>query len=386
MKKQRTVAVVTGTRAEYGLLTPVMKLIRTSPLLRLRLVVTGMHLMAQHGHTIQEIRKDGFLIDKTVPMYFHGLERSILAQSFGIGTLGLGRAFEELDPSIVLVLGDRLEPLAAAIAAATMNIAVAHVHGGEKSESGHIDELTRHAISRFAHLHFTATAGSARRLELFGEQPWRIHQVGAPGLDTIQNLPLKDKRTICRQLQLDPEERLILCVQHSVLVERNRARHQMRETMKALKRLGLQTVVIYPNADPGGEEIIEVIEEYRQYPHLHIFPNLDHISFLSLMKSCDVMIGNSSASIIEAPSFHVPVVHIGTRNKGREHAGNVLFVPHRKEEVVKAIRATLHDEAFRRKVRECRNPYGDGKASQRIVHALESVALDERLMRKEIAY
>lgn len=386
MSKKRKIAVVSGTRAEYGLLAPVMQEIQKSPHLELNLIATGMHLIDKHGYTIQEITKDAFPIKKIVPMYLHGTDDSIFSKSFGIGVIGFSQAFEELHPSLLLVLGDRLEILAAVIVAATMNIPIAHIHGGERSESGHIDESIRHAISRFAHIHFTSTKESSKRLQLFGEEPWRINCVGAPGLDVILNIPLKDKDSICRQLRLDPKKAIMICVQHSVLLEKERAYSQMQETMKALRRLGMQTVVVYPNSDPGGDKIIEVIEQHRRYSNIHIFQNLDRLTFLSLMKAADVMIGNSSASIIESPAFHLPVVHIGTRNKGREHAENVLFVGHKAESIIKGVNIALYDKEFHQRVKKCHNPYGDGNAGKRIVKIIETIPLDDKLLRKQIVF
>jgi GDP/UDP-N,N'-diacetylbacillosamine 2-epimerase (hydrolysing) len=383
---RRKIAVVTGTRAEFGLLRPVLRSILQEPELELYLIVTGMHLLKKHGFTIKEIERDGFPIHSIAPMYKDSDSEASYHQALGRGIQEIGKIFAEQRPDMLLVLGDRLEPLAAVLAAVTLNIPIAHIHGGESNNSGHIDEMIRHAISKFAHIHFVATRGSAERLKKMGEEVWRIHQVGAPGLDSILSRELFDRDRVCRELGLKSDQPILLCIQHPVILEQEQAGEQMEATMRALERQEKQTVLVYPNNDPGSERMIEVIEQYRGRRWLHIFPNISHDLYLSLLKYADVFLGNSSSGIIEAPSFHLPFIHIGTRNLGREHAANVIYVGYNTDEIENAIRIALENQEFKHRLKTCVNPYGDGKASKRIVHALKNCPLNGTLLKKQMTY
>lgn len=384
MKK---IAVVTGTRAEYGILKPIIEKIKKSKELTLQLIVTGMHLSESRGYTINEIKKDDFKIDKVIPMYPHGKDISFYGIGVGLGIMEMTTAFSELKSDIILILGDRLEPFAAAVSATSLNLPIAHIGGGDTTISGHIDEQIRHALTKLSHIHFTATEKGRNRIKKMGEEAWRIFVVGAPSLDIILNNNLLSKKEICEKLSLSLKNPIILCVQHPVIHEAKEAGRQMKETLEAIKELKKQTVVIYPNSDYGGDLMIKEIEEYRkQFPYLKVFKNLSHGEYLSLLKNVDVMIGNSSSGIVEAPSFHIPVVNIGIRNKGREHAENIIDVPHKKEEIVDAIERALMDERFKEKVKGCKNPYGNGKASEKILTILEKIEINKELLAKQMTY
>lgn len=382
----RKIAVVTGTRAEYGILKPLLKKIIESERLELNLIVTGLHLLERYGLTIKEIEEDGFKINNIVKMY--GEEKDITYHGKGLakGIAGFTSLFGKIKPHMLVVLGDRLEPLAATLSAATLQIPIAHIQGGDKTDSGHIDESIRHSITRFAHIHFTATNKHKERLIKMGEEAWRIFNVGALNLDSIINQEPILREELFKKLEIEPNGKIIVCIFHPVHLEKEYAGMQMHEILGAVEEMRLHTVVIYPNNDAGSEDIIKEIEKRRHLPFIKIFPNLSHSHYISLLKYADALIGNSSSGIIEAPSFKLPVVNIGSRNVGREHADNVIFVDAKKEEIIKAIRIALYDEKFAEKVRECTNPYGDGKASERIVKVLEEIEIDERLLRKKITY
>ena len=295
-KRERTICVVTGTRAEYGLLYPVMKAIQGHPKLRLALIATGMHLMPEFGYTVEEVERDGFSIDAKVPIYSNGDTGAAMARSLGLGITGITQALEQMEPDIVVVLGDRGEPLAAAIAGAHMNIPVVHIHGGDTTAGACIDESIRHAITRFAHIHLPATPKSAERLIKMGEEPWRIHIVGPLGIYAMRQADFIPKNKLYNNLGLDPDKPVILVVQHPVTTQVEKAPEQIRQTMEALVELGEQAVVIYPNADAGGRAMIEVIKEYEDYPSIKVIKNLPYLTFVSLMKVADVMVGNSSSA------------------------------------------------------------------------------------------
>jgi len=381
MKK---IAVVTGTRAEYGIFKPVLKEIKTNPRLRLSLIVVGMHLAREFGYTVKEIENDGFKIDSKISVLHLKDTGAAMARSIGECIAKMADSLDKTKPDILLVLGDRSEMLAGAVAATYLGIPIAHIHGGDIS--GNVDEPVRHAITKLAHIHFPATKESAERIIRMGEESWRVHVVGAPGLDSVLNAELPEPKQIVKKYRLDISKPIILAVQHSVVTEAKRAANQIRETLNAIVELGYQTVLIYPNADAGGRRMIEAIKEYEKYPFIKTFKSIAHEEYLSLMKRASVMVGNSSSGIIEAPSFGLPVVNVGTRQVGRQRAGNIIDVGYDKEEIKNAINKTLFHEKFRKKARTCRNIYGDGKAGKRIANILSQTRINKRLLQKKMTY
>ena len=381
----RKVMAVTGTRAEYGLLYPVLKAIEARPELKLSLAVTGMHLSHEFGYTVREIEKDGFPIDARIDMLLSSDTPEAMAKSIGLGIIGMAQTWEQLQPDMILILGDRVEPLAAAISGAYMNFAVAHISGGDVTRGG-LDEYARHAITKFAHIHFPATKRSAERIVKMGEDEWRVHVVGSPALDIILNEPLLSPKTLGKKLGLDLSRPLILVVQHPVTTQVDEAPKQMRETLEAIVEIGYPTVVVYPNADAGGRRMIEVIKEYEKYPFIKTHKSLPRKEYLILMKVASVMVGNSSSGIVEAPSFGLPAVNIGIRQEGRERGENVIDVEHNKKEIVRAIQKALKDDIFLKKVKKCENPYGDGKTGPRIAEILSKTEITARLLQKRITY
>lgn len=385
---KRKIAVVTGTRAEYGILEPLLRRITDSEDLELKLIVTGMHLLKKYGMTMKEIEKSGLTISNVVEMYDEKLENDAGYSGRGLanGIKGTTETLKELKPNIVVVFGDRMEPLAATLAAATLAIPIAHIHGGDKTDSGHIDESIRHAITRFAHIHFTATRQHTRRLVRMGEEPWRIFQVGALGLDSIIGRKTLPRKALEERLRVELENDIIICVFNPVIVEEKTIGLQMHNILDAIKDLGIQTLIIYPNNDAGSQDIIGEIKKYQHLPFIRVFPNLAHNEYVSLLKQAKVLIGNSSSGIIEAPSVKLPVVNVGSRNRGREHTNNVIFVDPKKQAIENAVRLALHNEDFKSRIKRFANPYGDGRASERIVEVLGSVEIDKRLLQKKITY
>jgi GDP/UDP-N,N'-diacetylbacillosamine 2-epimerase (hydrolysing) len=381
----KKIAVVTGSRAEYGILSPVLKAIQARRDLVLSLVVTGMHLSHEFGYTVQDIEKDGFKIDARVDMLPSRDTLGAMAESVGKGIMGMVQTWEQIKPDIVLLLGDRVEPLAAAIAGAYMNIPVAHIHGGDNPRAG-LDEYARHAITKFAHIHFPATLKSAERVIKMGEDKWRVHMVGSPALDNILNEPTLSPEALAERLKIDLSRPLILLIQHPVTTQVDEATNQMRETLEAIVEIASPTVLLYPNSDAGGRRMIEVIKEFEKFAFIKTFPSLPRQEYLSLMKAAGVMVGNSSSGIIEAPSFGLPAVNIGIRQEGRERGKNVIDVGHNKREIIKAINKALTDREFLVEVKKRQSPYGDGKASQRIAEILSKVEITPELLQKKITY
>lgn len=381
----RTICVVTGSRAEYGLLESPMRHIQSSRRLELSLVVTGMHLSARHGNTISLI-EDEFEIDRTVEMLLDGDSGSSMAKSTGIGTMGLADAFEEIEPDIVLVLGDRDEPLAAAIAAAHMNIPIAHIHGGDVMAGATIDDSIRYALTKFSHIHFPASPDSAERVANLGEENWRIQIVGAPGLDDIIDGDFVSGEDARNKFDIEPDCNLILCVQHPVTTEPEEAADQMRATLNAVEDFDASVVIIYPNSDAGGQSMIEVIEARAATPQLRTYKSLPREQYLGLMDAADVMVGNSSSGIIESPSFDLPVVDVGPRQERRQRGDNVRSVPHDEAAIREAIDAALNSESVREKARKSENPYDYGGSGRQIASFLEDVEINKRLQRKSITF
>jgi UDP-N-acetylglucosamine 2-epimerase (non-hydrolysing)/GDP/UDP-N,N'-diacetylbacillosamine 2-epimerase (hydrolysing) len=387
MAPPRRIAVVTGTRAEYGLLESSMRGIDAHPELELLTVVTGMHLSPRHGMTVDEVEADGFTVDERVHMQVDGDSGLTMAKSLGLGLSGLAESFGRLDPDVVLVLGDRDEAFAAGVAAAHMNIPVAHVHGGDSMDGAIIDDSIRHALTKFAHLHFPVSEQSAARIEQLGEEPWRVTTVGAPGLDDILAGEYTSPEAVRERYGLDTARQLALVVQHPVTTEAEAAGDQMRATLDALETFDdLQVVLVYPNSDAGGQRAIEAIESHPLGARAMTTRSLPRRDFLGVMAAADVMVGNSSSGIIEAPSFGLPVVDVGPRQSGRQRAENVVSVSHEADAVREAVERCLTDDALRQRAATCESPYDYGGAGERIVDRLATVDLDERLVRKRLTF
>lgn len=381
----RKVCVVTGTRAEYGLLRPIMKAIHSTTGLELQVLVTGMHLAPAFGLSIEEIRADGFPISAQVDMLLAGNTLGAQAKGIGLGIIGMTQAFEQLRPHAVVVLGDRGEPLAAAIAAAHLHIPIFHLHGGESSY-GSIDESVRHAITRLAHIHLAATRLAGDRLVKMGEEPWRVHVVGAPGLDSIVGSNLPHRTELMTRLGLEPSQRFVAVVYHPETVGSHDHRANMREILAAVQETGLQAVVIYPNADAGSADIIEAIREVEGVPGFRVFRNLPHEDYLGVLRWAEVLVGNSSSGIIEAPSFGLPAVNVGMRQAGRERGVNVLDTGYDGREIRQALSKALTDREFREIVRHAGNPYGDGRTGPRVARLLAELPLDSTLLIKRLSF
>ncbi len=381
---KRKIAVVTGTRAEYGILKPVLEAIKARQELELCLVIAGMHLSREFGYTVTEVEKDNFQIAARIEMTPYDDTPAVMAKSIGTGIIGMADAWQVIRPDIILILGDRTEPLAAAIAGAYMNIPLAHIHGGDVC--GNIDDSSRHAITKFAHIHFPATQQSAKRIIRMGEEKWRVNMVGSLALDSILHEPLLSTNTLIRKYTLDSTRPLVLGIQHAVTSQADDAPQQMKKTLEAVVELGYPAMVIYPNSDAGGRRIIKVIKEFEKYPFLKIIKSLPRRDYLGLMKLAAVMVGNSSSGIVEAPSFGLPVVNIGIRQEGRERGANVIDVGHNKSEIVRAIKKALTNKAFLAEVKKGRSPYGDGKASLRIADTLSKMEITPALLQKKITY
>ena len=344
----REIAVVTGTRAEYGYLKPLMKAIEKDSELKLIPIITGMHLLPGFGNSYKIVEKD-FSKSVKISMALGGDNLKDMANYLSSGIEKFTNYFDRNKPDILVVLGDRTEALAAALSALYLNIPIAHINGGDVS-GGTIDESIRHAITKIAHIHLAHTKENAERIEKMGEEKNRIFVTGATTLDTILNTKLKSKEDIFKKCDLNPKTMTFLVVQHPITTLEDRGYFQMKELFLALDKLKEQTVMIYPNCDAGCNRLIDLIGKYEEKKYLHIFKNLPHEDYLSLLNSADIMIGNSSSGIIESASFKVPVVNIGGRQQGRDRSENILDVKPKKDKILSAIDFALNDKDFNKKI------------------------------------
>ena len=375
--------MITGGRMTYGYSRPVMQLMERDPGLRYSLIVTNQHLLPTFGYSVEDIERDGFAITDRIYMTLDGYTTATMVKSLGVLMLGITDAFVRLRPDIVLVVGDRGEHFVAAMAAAHMNIVVAHIQAGERS--GNIDGMTRHAITRFAHIHFASGPDAAERLRRMGEEEFRIHMTGAPQLDELVNGDLADREKIQQRFELDLDQPLVLVVQHPVTEEYGAGVKQMQETLEAVCELAYPTVLIFPNNDAGSDELRSMIERYHR-PFMRVERNVPRRIYGGLMREASVLVGNSSSGLIEAPAVGLPAVNIGDRQRDRARAANVIDVPHDRRAIADAVRRALAPE-FHERLRSAESPYyGDGRVSERIVEVLKTVEIDERLLKKQIAY
>jgi len=376
----RRVTYITGTRADFGLMCSTLKAIDASPQLSLDIIVTGMHLISSYGNTVDEVEQSGLRICARVKVSLSGSEGSEMALALGQQVIGITQALKSGRPDILLVLGDRGEMLAGAIAALHLNIPVVHVHGGELS--GTVDESIRHAISKLAHYHFTSTTAARERLLKMGEQPATVFVTGAPGLDEIVNTELQEKKTIFFKYGLDEACDTILVLFHPVVQQAEDAAWQTQQLMQAIVESNVQALIILPNADAGGDAIRTTMCEYvnnndRLIQALHI----SRVDFLSLVAAADAMVGNSSSGIIEAASLKTPVVNVGDRQNNRERNENIIDTNYQKDKIQLAINCALKKDCS-----QVDNRYGDGLAGERIVDNLSKISLDPKILEKLNAY
>ena len=379
----RKICVVTGTRAEYGLLRWVMQGIKDDPELTLQVIATGMHLSPEFGLTYREIEQDGFRIDRKVEMLTGSDTPAGIAKSMGAGLSGCADAYDELRPDLIVVLGDRFEIFAAVAAALVSRIPVAHLHGGEATE-GLIDEAIRHSITKMSHLHFVAAEEYRRRVIQLGEQPERVFLVGALGIDSIKRLKLLGRTDLEASLGFKLGKKNLLITFHPVTLETTAtSAGQMAELLAALAALkDTQLIFTMPNADTGGRGLMRMVEQFvAQHPNAHVFSSLGQLRYLSCIAHVDGVVGNSSSGLLEVPSFKKGTINIGDRQRGRLQAASVINCEPTRPDIAAAVEK-LYSASFQAGLRQFRNPYGEGGASEKIVEIIRSVALDDVLKKR----
>jgi GDP/UDP-N,N'-diacetylbacillosamine 2-epimerase (hydrolysing) len=374
---KRKICVITGSRAEFGLLRWVMQGIQDDPDLVLQVIATGMHLSPEFGLTYREIESEGFKIDHKVEMLTSSDTPVGIAKSMGLGLIGFADALNELSPDLIVVLGDRFEIFAAVSAALVARIPVAHLHGGETTE-GAMDEALRHSITKMSHLHFVAAQAYRQRVIQLGEQPERVFLVGGLGVDTIKRTKLLDRAALEASLDLKFGKKSLLITFHPVTLETATATAQMGELLAALSALvDTQLIFTMPNADTDGRALIKLVEQFvTQHPNARAYTSLGLLRYLSCIAQVDGLVGNSSSGLAEVPSFKKGTVNIGDRQRGRLMAASVIHCEPIRQRIESAL-AELYSADFQRRLNEVRNPYGEGGASEKIVTTLKNFDLHD---------
>ncbi|MCK9380245.1 MAG: UDP-N-acetylglucosamine 2-epimerase [Sulfuritalea sp.] len=372
----RKVCVITGTRAEYGLLRWVMQGIKDDPELTLQVIATGMHLSPEFGLTYREIEKDGFRIDRKVEMLTSSDTAVGIAKSMGLGLIGFADALDELRPDLIVVLGDRFEIFAAVSAALVARIPVAHLHGGETTE-GAFDEAFRHSITKMSHLHFVAAEEYRQRVIQLGEQPDRVFLVGGLGIDNIKRLKLLDRAELESSLDFKLGPKNLLITFHPVTLETGTAADQMAELLTALAELtDTQLIFTLPNADTDGRALIKMVKQFvTQHANARAYTSLGQLRYLSCIVQVDGVVGNSSSGLAEVPSFKKGTINIGDRQRGRLQTTSVINCEPTRESI-KAALEKLYSANFQANLSHVCNPYGDGCASEKVVKTIKRYAIN----------
>lgn len=380
MKK---ICVVTGTRAEYGLLYWTMKHLSEQADFLLQICVTGMHLSPEFGLTYKQIESDGFAIDEKVEILLSSDTEIGISKSIGLGIIGFAEVYQRLKPDMVLVLGDRFEIFAAATAAMVSRLPIAHCHGGEATE-GLIDESIRHSVTKMSQLHFTSTDEYSKRVIQLGESPDRVFNVGALGIENINKLPLLDREEFEKSIGFKLGKENVLVTFHPVTLENAKSEKQFKALLDSLDLFpNIKIIFTKPNADTDGRIIIEMIDKYveKNTKRAVSFVSLGQLRYLSCLKYVDTVIGNSSSGLIEVPSFKKATINIGDRQRGRLKCESIIDCGPIKEEIVNAIKLSF-SPAFKEKLKTIKNLYGEGNASAKIINILREIDFNDIVKKK----
>lgn len=388
MKLKRKIVAVTGTRSEYDVLFPILEKLNSDVDFEVQIIVTGAHLSENYGKTVTNIENDGFVISDRIYNLVNSDEKIGRIISLGNQIPSFAQAFERIKPDILLVVGDREEAISVSMTGAYMDIPVAHIGGGDIAKDGNIDNSVRYATSKFSHIHFTILEQHKKTLLKLGEDEWRIFNIGNPVLDRFMATPVLSKKQISENISFDiTNDKYIVLIQHPIITDVENEGQNIRQTLDAIVESGYKCLINYPNSDAGNFAIIEAYQEYvKMHKQLFVFKNLDRLNYINILRNASCLIGNSSSGIIEAPSLGLPVVNIGTRQRGRTHADNVIFVDNDKKQIIEAITKSLTDTDYINSVRAIKNPYGDGNSSAKIVEVLRTIELNDKLIHKNITY
>jgi GDP/UDP-N,N'-diacetylbacillosamine 2-epimerase (hydrolysing) len=382
---KRKITVTTGTRADYGLLRQILHLINSNKNLELYLLVTGMHLSKKHGYTIHEIKNDGFKIYKKFSMIAKNDDLFNVAFELGSAISKFSKIFNKIQPDINLILGDRDEMLASALAASHMNIPNAHIHGGDKTKAG-IDENNRHAITKLSNIHFVATNTSKTRVIKMGENPKYVFLTGSPNIDEIKQNNISKKIELEKKYQINLNDDTLLLIFHPVTTQIDLISKQIKNILESVVELHKTTIAIVPNSDVGNKIIFNELTRYSKiHPFIHLYKNVPRNDFLGLLKNSKILLGNSSAGMIEASCFPIKVINLGIRQEGREHGENIIHIKNFEKKSIKESMIKILKTKKNGKLK-LNSIYGDGTSSKKIISYLEKIKIDDQLISKQIHY
>ena len=377
---KRTIAVITTSRADYSHLYWPLRDLSENGNVDLKIIALGSHLSPEFGNTVQEIEKDGFRIDSRIECLLSSDTDVGMAKTIGVATLSLADLFGKMRPDLLLLIADRYEMLAPAAVALALRIPIAHIEGGEVSE-GAIDDAVRNALTKLSHIHFTSTPAARNRVITMGEEEWRVHRAGAPSLDHLRRQLLLSRDQLEKRLQLNLQTPTILVAYHPMTIARDTLQ-EVEALLTALGSLSEQILFCYPNADAGSRALIERTKTFiASRRNGKVFTNLDTVTYLSLLRQVDMLVGNSSSGIMESASLSMPTVNVGLRQQGRERPRNVLDAVADPNSILQAISRARTSE-FRESLSGMINPYGEGRASETIVRVLTTVPLSQTLLMK----
>jgi UDP-hydrolysing UDP-N-acetyl-D-glucosamine 2-epimerase len=381
MAGKRKIAVVTSSRADYSHLYWVLVELTRQPEVELAIITIGPHLSGEFGATWKDITEDGFVSTENIECLLSSDSDVGMAKTIGVATLGLADCLGRMRPDLLLLIADRYEMLAPASVALALRIPVAHIEGGDVS-LGAIDDAVRNALTRLSHIHFTTTETSRQRVISMGEEPWRVHRTGSPSLDHLAKNKLLARDEIERRLGIPLDKEPVGVIYHPVTIAHNTL-FEADELLAALKKIPQRLLFISPNADAGSRELTSRLQALvSARDNASLITSIEHLTYISLLQYLAVLVGNSSSGIMEAASFKLPVVNVGLRQKGREHAENVLNCPADRKQIVDAI-YIARSQSFRDSLRHLINPYGDGHAAEKITRVLTHVPLSESVLMKE---
>lgn len=387
--RKRKILAVTGARSEYDLMYSVYKKLNEDDFFDFGIVITGPHLSERFGFTAKNILDDGFKVDGELYNMVDSDRKIGRVISIGNQIPLLAHTFDRIKPDMIIVAGDREEAISTTLTAAYLSIPVAHFFGGDVAKDGNIDNSTRYATSKFAHAHFVTLQQHKDCLLKLGEDEWRIHVIGNPALDRFLSTPaLTVKQINDAFLGFSAQEDFCVLIQHSIITEVENQHTNIRASLDAILESGINCFLNYPNSDAGGQQIIDAYKEYEtKFPQrFRTFKNLDRITYVNLLRHAKFLIGNSSSGLLEAPSLGLPAINVGSRQRGRVHGENVIFVENDKNQIREAIRRCLTDGSFRERLSGRSNPYGDGTASVKVINALKAIQLNNELVYKNITY
>jgi len=384
----RKIIAVTGARSEYDLMFSIYEKLNSRDDIDFSIIITGPHLSEKYGLTASYVERDEFKISDKIYSLLDSDQKLARIASIGNQIPLLVQTLSREKPDIVLVAGDREEAISVSMTCAFMDIAIAHFFGGDIAKDGNIDNSVRYAASKFAHLHFTTLEEHKNNLLKLGEEDWRIHVMGNPALDRFLKIDTISKSDLLKHFSIEDNREYCVLIQHSIITEVEEQRKRILITLEAIVESGYFCFINYPNSDAGSSEIINAYDEYLvKYPdQFKLFKNLDRKHYVNLLRNANFLLGNSSSGLLEAPSLGLPAINIGSRQRGRVHGDNVIFVDNDKEEIAKAIDFVNSDKEYLAQVAKKQNPYGDGNSAEKAVEVLASVKINKDLIYKNITY